>query len=230
MDNNISTNFTLPVGYHKFHRKQLFNFQLNRWHSLGYARYEDMVRAGRIIKDFAGWTTEMIRMAEDAEADGRLINAAFYYRAAEFYILKDTGEKKGLYDKFIGLFDRAFRDDAIERFEVPYRDAYLPAMRVSPDGAKKGTIVMHGGFDSFIEEFYSWAAYFADSGYEVIAFEGRGRAAHAVNTASPSIMSGKSRSPLSSTTSRWTTLRFWGYLWAGGFVCGRRRSSRAYRG
>jgi pimeloyl-ACP methyl ester carboxylesterase len=175
MDNDRLSNFTLPVGYHKFHKKQLFNFQLNRWHSLGYARYEDMVQAGRVVKDFASWKTEMLRLAEEAESEGRLMNAAFYYRAAEFYILKETEEKQELYDKFIDLFDRAFHDDAIERFEVPYLDAYLPAMCVSPDGAKKGTVVMHGGFDSFIEEFYSWMVYFADAGYEVIAFEGPGQ-------------------------------------------------------
>ena len=36
---------------------------------------------------------------------------------------------------------------------------------------------MHGGFDSFIEEFYSWMRYFADHDYEVIAFEGPGQGA-----------------------------------------------------
>lgn len=175
MANHKRTGFILPVGYHKFHRKQLFNFQLNRWHSLGYARFEDMVRAGRVIRDFASWKTEMIRLAEEAETDNRLINAAFYYRAAEFYILKETGEKKELYDKFIDLFDRAFRNDSIERFEVPYQGTYLPAMKVVPSDIKRGTVVIHGGFDSFIEEFYSWIAYFAEAGYEVIAFEGPGQ-------------------------------------------------------
>jgi pimeloyl-ACP methyl ester carboxylesterase len=169
------TGFRLPVGYYKFHRKQLFNFQLNRWHSLGYARFEDMLRAGRVIKDFASWKTEMIRLAEEAETDNRLMNAAFYYRAAEFYILKETEEKKELYDKFIDLFDRAFRDDSIERFEVPYQGTYLPTMKVVPSDIKKGTVVIHGGFDSFIEEFYSWMAYFTEAGYEIIAFEGPGQ-------------------------------------------------------
>jgi pimeloyl-ACP methyl ester carboxylesterase len=173
--NHKRTGFTLPVGYYKFHRKQLFNFQLNRWHSLGYARFEDMLRAGRVIKDFASWKTEMIRLAEEAETDNRLMNAAFYYRAAEFYILTETEEKKELYDKFIDLFDRAFRDDSIERFEVPYQGKYLPAMKVVPSDIKKGTVVIHGGFDSFIEEFYSWMAYFAEAGYEIIAFEGPGQ-------------------------------------------------------
>jgi len=36
-----------PVGYYPFHLKQVFNFQLNRWHSLGYARFEDMKKVGQ---------------------------------------------------------------------------------------------------------------------------------------------------------------------------------------
>jgi pimeloyl-ACP methyl ester carboxylesterase len=166
--------FDFPVGYHRFHKKRFFNYQLNRWYSLGYARYEDMAWAGHVIEDFASWKTAMLRLAGKAEFEGRLMNAAFYYRAAEFYVFGETEEKKKLYDKFISLFDRAFRS-GFERFEVPYGDAYLMAIRVPPGGAKKGTVVMHGGFDSFIEEFYSWMVYFARAGYEVIAFDGPGQ-------------------------------------------------------
>ena len=50
-------------------------------------------------------------------------------------------------------------------------------MRIIPSGEKIGTIVMHGGFDSFIEEFYSWMRYLSDHGYEVLAFEGPGQGA-----------------------------------------------------
>jgi len=42
--------FEFPIGYHKFHKDQLFNFQLNRWYALGYARFEDMERAGKRIR------------------------------------------------------------------------------------------------------------------------------------------------------------------------------------
>ena len=96
----------------------------------------------------------MLKLAEKAVADDRLMNAAFYYRAAEFYTLMGDPDKEPLYDKFIDLFYRAFKNNEIERSKVPYQDAYLPAIRISPTNAeKKGTIVMHGGFDSFIEEF-----------------------------------------------------------------------------
>ncbi len=195
--------FTFPVGYHPFHRKQLFNYQLNRWHSFGYARFEDMVEAGRRIDDFDDWKRVMVELAERAENEGRLVNAAFYYRAAEFYTFRDDPDKEPLYDRFAGLFYRVFGDDDVERFDVPYSDAFLPALRLPAAGAgrgephgsgeatgtdvvdrggeaggtKKGTIVMHGGFDSYIEEFYSWMRYFSDSGYDVVAFEGPGQGA-----------------------------------------------------
>ena len=168
--------FDLPVGYRKFHKKQLFNYQLNRWHSFGYVRVEDMEEAGGRIKDFEDWKRVMLELAERALSDGRLMNAAFYYRAAEFYVFQEDPEKEILYDKFIELFYKVFEGDGIERFTVPYEDAALPVLKISASGeAAKGTIVMLGGFDSYIEEFYSWMRFFSDNGYDVIAFEGPGQ-------------------------------------------------------
>ncbi len=178
MTNTDRSKFIFPIGYHKFHKKQVFNFQLNRWYSLGYARFEDIKEVSHKVKSFKDWKTEMVKLAEKAESENRLMNAAFYYRASEFYMLQDNFEKKQMYNKFIDLFYKAFKNDNIEKFEVPYKEAFLPAMKVSPKGdKKKGIIVMHGGFDSFIEEFYSWIRYFSDHGYEVIAFEGPGQGA-----------------------------------------------------
>jgi len=170
--------FQLPVQYHKFHQDQVFNFQLNRWYSLGYARLEDMREAGRNVTSFANWKTEMTRLGEKALSEERFMNAAFYFRAAEFYILKDSAEKDALYNKFRHCFDRAFEKDGIERSDVPYGDKFLPAMRLSAKSQpKKGTIVLHGGFDSFIEEFYSMMAFFSEHDYDVVGFDGPGQGA-----------------------------------------------------
>ncbi len=175
--NNISK-FTFPVGYHKFHKKKVVNFQLNRWHSFGYVRFEDMKEVGQKIETFNDWKTEMEQLAEKAVSENRFMNAAFYYRAAEFYILQDNSEKKLMYDKFSEYFHKAFENDGIERYEVPYQNAFLPAIRIPAVSEKrKGTIIIHGGFDSFMEEFYSWMRFFSDFGYEIIAFEGPGQGA-----------------------------------------------------
>jgi len=173
-----ASKFQFPTQYHKFHKDQVFNFQLNRWYSLGYARLEDMQEAGHNVTSFENWKTEMIRLGENAVSEGRFINAAFYFRAAEFYILTDNAEKNALYDRFRDCFDNAFGKDGIERSDVPYGDRSLPAMRVpAKSQPNKGTIVLHGGFDSFIDEFYSMMVVFSEHGYDVVGFEGPGQGA-----------------------------------------------------
>lgn len=166
-----------PIGYHKFHKKQLFNFQLNRWYSLGYARFEDMEKAGKKVKNFKDWKVEMLKLAKEAVCENRLLNAAFYYRAAEFYIKSKDPEKELLYDKFIELFYKVFENEKIERHKVLYEGSFLPAIRILPVSEQKGTIIIHGGFDSLIEEWYSMMKYFSNHGYEVIGFEGPGQGA-----------------------------------------------------
>ena len=176
MKNDTRSKFALPVGYHEFHKDKGINFQLNRWYSMGYARFEDMEEAGQKINSFEEWKIEMLKLAEIAISEDRLMNAAFYYRAAELFTTRKDPEKELLYDKFIDCFYKAFQDDRIERFEVPYNDAFLPAIRIQPvDTEKRGTLVLHGGFDSFNEELYSVIRYFSDCGYEVISFDGPGQ-------------------------------------------------------
>ena len=169
--------FQFPVGYHKFHRKQIFNFQLNRWYSIGMARFEDMEEAGQKIKSFADWKVEMIKLAEKAVSENRILNAAIYYRSAEFYIINEDAEKENLYNKFSELFYEAVKDEEFERDKVPYQDSFLPVIKIPAVNNKKGTLVMHGGFDSFLEEWYFMMKYFSEYGYEVIAFEGPGQGA-----------------------------------------------------
>lgn len=170
-------NFTFPVGYHKFHKKQVYNFQLNRFYSIGYARFEDMVEVGKNIKKYEDWKPEMVRMADRVLSENILMNAAIYYRAAELYTLPKDSDKGFLYDKFSELFYKAFEEDNIQRFEVPYEGSYLPAIKVTPANKKKGTILLHGGMDSFLEEWYLMMKYLANQGYEVIGFEGPGQGA-----------------------------------------------------
>lgn len=168
--------FGFPVGYHTFHKDQVFNYQLNRWHSLGYLGLEAMREVGERVTSFADWKAEMLKRADAALARESLIEAAFFYRAAEFYTFREDPDKERLYDKFVTLFYKAFADEGIDKGNVPYGEGALPVMIVPRRGDReRGTIVMHGGFDSFIEEFYSMMRFFSDHGYEVIAFEGPGQ-------------------------------------------------------
>ena len=171
--------FDFPVGYHTFNPVKIINFQLNRWYSLGYARIEDVRSAGEQIRTFEDWKRVMTSLAENAASEERWINAAFYYRAAEFFVLPSDPDKELLYDRFSDIFyNRAFAGEPIERHKVPYEGSHIPALRIpAAEDPVKGTVVIHGGFDSFIEEWYSCATFFAAHGYDVILFEGPGQGA-----------------------------------------------------
>jgi pimeloyl-ACP methyl ester carboxylesterase len=166
----------LPVGFHQFNRDRFINFQVNRLYSLGFSRLLDLKKVGAGIETFGDYTRGFAGLAEEAEAQGRIENAAFYYRAAEFLTKPSNPEKLRLYDKFIDLFYRAIKEDNIERTQIPYKNGFLPVMRLVPLSRPcKGIVVIHGGFDSLIEEFYCFWEYFAEAGYEVIAFDGPGQ-------------------------------------------------------
>lgn len=84
--------------------------------------------------------------------------------------------KKELFEKFHTLFYRAFDEEGLQRHEVPYQSSHLAASTLEARAENsKGTVVIHGGFDSLIEEFYCFWDYFAGLGYDVIAFEGPGQ-------------------------------------------------------
>ncbi len=165
----------LPVGFHQFHKNKFYNFQFNRWYSEGFTRLEDLKKAAALIITPDDYKKAFMILAEKATTEDRLSNAAFYYRAAEFMTRPADPDKFPLYNRFITTFYQAFQDDNIERYQVPYGEGFLPAMRLAPQKAKKGTVLIHGGFDSLIEEFYAIWKLFSENGYEVIAFEGPGQ-------------------------------------------------------
>src|SRR5712691_3215417 len=113
-------------------------------------------------------------LADRAEAAGRIEDAARYVRAAEFFLAPGDPHKRAAYERFIALFDKS--RPSVERHELPSPHRPLPPLRF-PHPAPRGTIVVHGGFDSFIEEFDGLLSHLRDHGFTVIAFEGPGQRA-----------------------------------------------------
>ncbi len=166
----------LPLGYQPFHKEKFFNYQMNRLHALGYARQADIEKAASQIKSRADYVQAFTQLAAEAKADGRYKNAAFYLRAAEFFIEHNSPQRKAIYQEFHKTFYEAFADEGIFRHEVPYNGSFLPAMELQPAAQPaQGTILLFGGFDSLIEEFFVIWKFFAQAGYHVIAFEGPGQ-------------------------------------------------------
>ena len=141
-----------PVGFHSFHRNPAYNYQLNRWHSLGLMRYEDIHDLGG-MQTFGDWIRTMLALADQAESEERLLNAAFFCRAAEFYTTDgDVPDKEVLYRRFRDLFDRATAQEPLRKIRVPWKDSEIPVLQIPATGPSRGMVLLHGGFDFFIEE------------------------------------------------------------------------------
>lgn len=165
-----------PVGFEQFHRRPFFNYQLNRAHALGYADRDELYQAAAKIRSQDDCVTVFETLSRQAERDGRLRNATGYLRLAEFFTPPRSAEKVPRYCLYRQLFDAAFADSGVVRHDVSYAGAVLPAyLYRAMDGPARGSVLLHGGFDSLIEEFFAIWQRIAAAGFDVIAFEGPGQ-------------------------------------------------------
>ncbi len=169
----MSNPFQFPVGYRHLHDDANYNFQLNRW--LTYWDEEEVRRIAADISDLATWKSVMLQTAKTAEQEGRALNAAFFYRAAEFFIAPDDPDKLTAYNRFRELFYAEVNDPMMTRVDIPYENTTLPALLFPAQGRKRDTVLVHGGFDSFKEEFIEMAETFTKQGLEFVLFEGPGQ-------------------------------------------------------
>lgn len=151
-----------------------FNFQANRLLSYGDLACDsaEIYKIAKNIKDFDSWFREWKNLAETAEEEGRYVHSMYYYRMAEFMLKDDHPAKDLMYDKMQAMFTKAFPE--IKRHRVPFQKGYLPCIYMEAKGSNK-TILLHGGYDSFIEEFYLLCQPFVEAGYNLILFEGEGQ-------------------------------------------------------
>ena len=171
---------TFPIGYHRLHPNVSMNFQMNRWFAwVGEpGMLEEMRTAATRIANYADWKREFLALAERASQQGHVLRAGFYWRSAEFFMRPDDPERRSTREKFLEALRSVYGLELGERHAVPYVDGrirgFLPAYRFKPPRAKC-TIVLVGGFDSYIEELTSAFVYLRDAGYDVIAFDGPGQ-------------------------------------------------------
>lgn len=169
-----STQF--PVGFERFHRRSFINYQLNRAHALGFAARDELRQGALQVRSLDDCVPVFEALSAQAARDGRLRNATSYLRLAEFFTPPCGGEKVSRYRRYRELFDAAFGNAGVVRHEVAYDRGTLPAYTYpAVGGPALGTVLLHGGFDSLIEEFLAVWHYIAAAGFDVVAFEGPGQ-------------------------------------------------------
>lgn len=169
------------VGYYDFSADTGMNFQLNRFYSMGILDYEEVKEIGRKADDFEKWISLFTEKGKQEENKENHLKAALCFRAAQFYTLNTKEDENGknlkreLYEKCMEQYDAYYRSvDAIQYVRIPFKNGYLPVYYVKPKNPKS-VIVLHGGYDSLIQEFLEFLVYFGELGYEVYFFEGPGQ-------------------------------------------------------
>ncbi|MDH3635125.1 MAG: alpha/beta hydrolase [Gammaproteobacteria bacterium] len=154
------------------------NFQMNRvlTHGEEACREEELLEIAPKLQEFdpIAWFEQWNMLAQRAESDGRLMHAAYYHRMSEFFLSNGLHEKDEAYENFSRCFYAATEGENLELFDIPYLGYELPAIRLKAE-EEKGVVLLHGGFDSFIEEFYLYLREYPAAGYTVIIFEGPGQ-------------------------------------------------------
>ena len=152
---------------------------MNRWISyLGENAMVEMKEIAPKIKTYQDWTREFLALADRKLSDGMKLEATYYYRSAEFFMFSDDPGKIGVRKKFLDLILQYYGIGEGHRHLIPYESGSvkgrLPCYRFTPD-KPKGVIIVFGGFDSYIEEFFPIIMGLAGSGYDTVAFEGPGQ-------------------------------------------------------
>ena len=157
---------------HHFHRDANINFQLNRFLIPG---LEVMfAEFGRHIETFDEWKKLFFAKATDFEIEGNTDYAMGQYRASEFFMDPADPDRPIVIEKFLRFFYQLNEGKNIEPISVPYGNNHLQGFRLTPTIPTKGVMLIHVGFDSYSEKFYTLGAAMCKYGYEVIMFDGPG--------------------------------------------------------
>jgi pimeloyl-ACP methyl ester carboxylesterase len=167
------TGTTPAIGYHHFHDDPSLNFQCNRWIQwIGPSAIAEVTELAARCHTYPEWIDGFLGLAETARQADRRLASAYYDRAAEFFMRPDDPRRPAARKRFVQTM-RTLYD--IVPDAVPYAGSALPAIDLRPQAESAGTIVVFGGFDSYVEEFLPMLATMVDAGHRVIAFEGPGQ-------------------------------------------------------
>jgi pimeloyl-ACP methyl ester carboxylesterase len=165
-----------PIGFYNLHSDFSVNFQMNRFYNWTNDKtmLDEMRSASNTIQSYDDLTKSFIELGKISLQKGEALKAAYYFRGAEFYLPETNPDKQNLRKQFISLVNDFYGISKNQHYMIPYQNGYLSAYRMSPEDPK-GTIVVFGGFDSYVEELFRLTMIFKDSGYDVICFDGPGQ-------------------------------------------------------
>ena len=174
------TPFKFHYGYYDdLHPDYAVNFQMNRWiNYLDSQALDDFREIAPLLTDYPSYIQTFLALGDKVLLQGRKLHAAYYYRSAEFFMMSDDPRKVPTRNKFLQLALEYWKIKESDRFSIPFeldsRKMLLNAYRFTANQSK-GTIVIFGGSDSYIEEFFPCLMVMVERGYDIVVFEGPGQ-------------------------------------------------------
>jgi len=167
------------TGTFQFHVDPNFNYQLNRAVILSNGSIDEIQNIAAKIVDIPTWIKELQALADSAKKEHREENALAYIRAAEFFMNESNPNKETFYREYKELYykvhDSLIVSNDIKRYNVPYDNGFLPVCCATPEKECLGIILIHGGFDSYMEDFLPLLIFYKQLGFSVYLFEGPGQ-------------------------------------------------------
>src|SRR5207249_3843872 len=140
------------VPYRSLHPDTSLNYQLNRWlDGMTPEALTDVSAVAERAHDYPEWTRDFLALGDRLLAEGRTRDAALSYRAGEFFLTPDDPRKSATPTKSVELSRPAYQVRPDQLLRIPYRTGVLPGYRFGE--RNRGTVLIFGGFDSYIEEF-----------------------------------------------------------------------------
>ena len=168
----------MKTGTYKLHDEANFNFQLNRTIMWGDGDLNELSEISKKIVTTEDWVKEFTSVAQKAENNNEIAKALSYYRMAEFFEFDGSPNKDKLFNQSKKLFytyNKAIFENEIAIDYVEYGSSKMPVWICLPKTDIIDTIVLHGGNDSYMEEFLPMVKYLMQKGFAVYLFDGPGQ-------------------------------------------------------
>jgi len=167
---------SFPIGYHNLYSDVSVNYQMNRFYNWvgDPSMLTEMREVSVGVQDYPTFASIFLDLGEKYIAQGQTLKGAAYLRLAEFFLPATDERKQPTRKRFVQLVLDYYQVPESTHSCIPYQSGWMSAYRFTPE-QPKDTIVVFGGFDSYIEEWLLAAFTFLDAGYEVVLFEGPGQ-------------------------------------------------------
>lgn len=165
-----------PVGYYPLHSNVSLNFQMNRfWNWVGDKQMlSELQEAGKQIVNYDDWARIMFDLRDKSLSAGRRLPAAYYAKMAIFFLDPSDTQVEPAFKFFSETVLAENGVTAENTHQVPYQNKQMTAYRFTPK-EPRGSIVVFGGYDSYIIEWLPMALALRDAGMDTVIFDGPGQ-------------------------------------------------------